>query len=442
MSAPEQSSKQDHVATQRDDEEVENQHNNDLVIREGFPALIRTDGKGPLIDGDEPIPSTRFVSYRDALRISPQQTDSILEDCSIVFTARTIDDGAAYSAGDTYFVPCQMKPRCALEALALQIFEAHVSALQAKDGQKIMFDPERSGAEWWTLVMDAAGPTNSEDENMEQKDDDENEDGDEVGMHFDADYGLESQCRHLLLHPRVATVTYLSNVGAPTLVLDKRSPPPADVDKKTLEGKVERAWLSGPQFGKHICFDGRLLHGAPATFFPGGTLSSLSGGEEPAAKRLKMDKDAKSSQTTENKRVTFLVNVWINHCPLDADLLDDDVCQQLKTPWEPKRSTESGNPKGDDSYIPPFEWKQLEKPDDTTKEKLVACESDPAGSEESNICHRLVTVNYGASMDDCHKIARETVGGTSIEVCLGEGALSIDVGKELESSDDEEEERE
>lgn len=49
---------------------------------------------------------------------------------------------------------------------------------------------------------------NEEKDNEEEEDDEEE---DQVGWHYDADYGLEDQAPGLLLHPRVATVTYLSN---------------------------------------------------------------------------------------------------------------------------------------------------------------------------------------------------------------------------------------
>lgn len=31
-----------------------------------------------------------------------------------------------------------------------------------------------------------------------------------------------------------------------------------------VSGTAERAWISRPRMGKHICFDGRYLHAAPA----------------------------------------------------------------------------------------------------------------------------------------------------------------------------------
>lgn len=395
-------------------------HENDLVIRDGFPALKRPDGKGPLLSGEEPLPRQAFQSFANALHV--ESMELIIKDCESVFTARTRDDDAAYSAGCTYFVPCKMKPRCALEGLALQIFQAHVKGLEG------WFNPEQSGAEWWTLVMDASKPDTADDEY----------DDDEVGMHFDADYGLEAQMPNILLHPRVATVTYLSNLGAPTIVLDKRSPPPSDPERKSLNGSVKRAWLSGPRYGKHIAFDGRLLHGAPALFFPGKAKSSDASNEEVEPDKKKQ----KLGPSLPEKRITFLVNIWLDHCPLDAELLDDEVCNQMVTPWDCPAEV-SGGAKGDPAYKSPFEWKHpdLAKPDTVDQVSLHNSDEDPAGTDEVVICDRLVTISYGPTMKELHDASGPSAEGASIELALGEGAISLSVGEAVEEEGDDEEER-
>ena len=170
----------------------------DLIIDEGFTVLNNfKPGDAVADDGDaksDPIPRFPFASYANALSISSDSHRmSFLNDCSMVFTARTKDDSVGYSTGSTFFLPCLMKPRCALEALAERIFRAHVDSLgeykDAEDGKmKLLYDAERSGAEWWTLVLDTptgeAPPKDDEDD-----DDDDDEEDDEVGIHFDADYG-------------------------------------------------------------------------------------------------------------------------------------------------------------------------------------------------------------------------------------------------------------
>jgi hypothetical protein len=346
-----------------------------------------------------------------------------------------------------------------------------------------MFDPERSGAEWWTLVLDSnndSSPTNNtishtNDDNDSDNDDDE-EDDDEVGMHFEADYGLEGQMRHMLLHPRVATVTYLSDVGVPTLVLNKRSPVPQDEEKKSLGGDIETGWLSGPKFGKHMCFDGRLLHGAPGAFFPGSKHAGVPHDEEvddledtkPAAKKKQRLNDGTTStiegttkidadDSMSGKRVTLLVNVWLNHCPLDADLLEDEVCEQMLTPWKAEQEEEGAEKKGNgnlkrinddtDKYVPPFTWTGPDLSTSLEGNKLPivslsACKEDPAGSEDTVICHREVEISYHPKMEDCHAasqgLSSSKNGASSIELKFGPGALTLDVGSEVESDEEDE----
>lgn len=398
--------------------------NKDLVIRNGFPALLKKDGSGHWIHGEEPLPRQSFVSYTDAIHI--QDPSTFLKDCEVVFTARTMEDGAAYSAGTTFFIPAVMKPRCALEGLALTIFKEHTRGLEG------MFRPEQSGAEFWTLCMDAAPPVISD--SNDDDGDEEDEDHAEVGIHFDADYGLEAQVPGMLLHPRLATVTYLSNVGAPTLVLNKLSPSQGSDIVKELGGDIDRGWLSGPKFGKHIAFDGRLLHGAPATFFPGSDHVAIKQGEEPTAKRQRVE------PTPPQQRVTFMVNVWLNHCPMDADLLDDDIVERLKTPWEvPPKADESSNPKADDTYKAPFEWK-AETPDTLdTPSTLAVYEPDPAGSEETIMCNRIVEICFNEKMKTQHYVSSKTADGCSIEISFEKGAVTLLVGDQVADEEEEDE---
>ena len=405
----------------------------DLVLRDGFPALCvpGTNFRKPQVDGVEPIPIRSFWASEDTIIFSSSSSssssNSVLEhlrdDCETVFTARDKPDGQAYSAGQTFFLPATMTPRCALEGLVQTIFQQHVAHLE--EGT---FRPEQSGAEWWTLVLDA------DDEHHDNKhynnkndddDDDEDVEDDEVGLHFDADYELEEQASNILLHPRLATVTYISDCGAPTLIIDKKSPPVNDWNKKTLEQGIGKAWLSHPKLGKHTAFDGRLLHGAPALYFPP-RFRRRKVETEPAAKRQKIE-------TT--KRYTLLVNIWLNHWVLDAALLDEEVCQKLKTPWE---SQGSSNLKGDDSYIPPFVWNKkvdLTKPPDVTTVKLSASNVDPAGEDEIALCNHTVTVKYNPTMEECHKAS---ASGSTVEIELEEGALTLHVGEELPTDDEEE----
>lgn len=96
------------------------------------------------------------------------------------------------------------------------------------------------------------------------------------------------------IHPHTSTVTYLTSVGAPTLVLDKRCPVEYDAVPEVF-GAIPQAWLSYPLARKHMSFDARLLHGAPHVLGP------LRGSEE---------------------RVTFLANIWLNYHPSGLQVHD------------------------------------------------------------------------------------------------------------------------
>eukprot|EP00927_Polykrikos_kofoidii_P050855 TRINITY_DN44703_c0_g1_i1.p1 TRINITY_DN44703_c0_g1~~TRINITY_DN44703_c0_g1_i1.p1 ORF type:complete len:385 (-),score=84.21 TRINITY_DN44703_c0_g1_i1:53-1177(-) len=187
-----------------------------------------------------------------------QELSALRESCARAFTARS-KSKEEYSSGETYWVPADATPTSRLERLALKIFRLHTC--------NATFDATRSGAEWWTLVVNAE---------------------DDVGWHWDKDYGLEAD-ESLSVHPHVSTVTYLCEVGGPTVVLDRRCGMRGD----TVVGPIGLAHLSYPKVGKHIVFDGQLLHAAPSEL-------------------------AMKQQDTQKKRITFLVNVWVNHRPIQT----------------------------------------------------------------------------------------------------------------------------
>lgn len=438
------------------EEENGTSSNNDLIINEGFPALnyfsLPKPGEEQDKSSKDPVPRYPFASFTSAVSIDVNQLEDIIHDCDLAFTARAKKDSDAYSSGATFFVPGTMKPRCALEQLALNIFQSHTKGLET--GKH--FDLERSGAEWWTLVMDTNSSPEAKEEKPKSDDDSESseeEEDDEVGMHFDADYGLEDQLPNYLLHPRIATVTYLSNVGVPTLVLNKRSPPPTDVDKKSLNGSIGKGWLSCPLIGKHIAFDGRLLHGAPGTFFPAFNSPPEKDEKEPPSKKRKVEGgnevdtiDAKGNGT---KRITFMVNVWLNHCPIDAELIDDDLCSQMKTTWEQNQKLENGaRLKGGDDCASALNWSldDVTKSDDFEVAQIKATdkESDFAGREECVICNREVEMKYTSTMSDLHSATKKAhdAEGKSLGIHFDNDVLKLEVGNEVQEGDDDGDEEE
>lgn len=400
----------------------------DLILDEGFTVL--SDFKPGSSEADRfPVPRAPFASYTNAINFA--QRSSFLNDCALVFNARATD-GDEYSSGSTFFLPSLMKPRCALEALAQTIFKAHTVGLEGK------FDPKNSGAEWWTLVLDNKSTENNEPLSKEANDDGDDDDSeggedDEVGMHFDADYALEEQASGIFLHPRVATITYLSDVGVPTLILDKRSPPPHDVEKSSLNGSITKGWLSHPSFGKHVSFDGRLLHGAPGEYFP--SVSTPKSNEddvaEPQTKKQKVEE--KGEGALVGKRITFLVNIWLNHSTMDAVILDDDIVSKLTTTWEDPDS----NAKSDETHIPAFIWNitDIASEDKLTNTVSLTKSSEAAGTEDIVLCNRHVEMAFHSSLQDLHDASKLAAKEGSMPIVLEEGVLTLTVGRE--ASDDE-----
>ena len=138
-------------------------------------------------------------------------------------------------ASGSFWMPADAEPTCPLEHLALSIFRLHTSGRP--------FDRSRSGAEWWANV------TRSETVRRAQ-----GSYGD-IAVHLDKDEDAYSRY-NLLVHPALSTVTYLSDAGAPTLVL-----PGARLDMYGAypSDELRSAVLVPPAAGRHLCFDGRQV---------------------------------------------------------------------------------------------------------------------------------------------------------------------------------------
>ncbi len=163
---------------------------------------------------------------------------------------------------DTFWIGAGCEPRCALEALALQIFEHHC-------GGSEMRRAARSGAEWWVQMKDpsAAG-----------------EEARQICFHWDKDERAHA-LHGFYVFPQLSTVTYLSDGGAPTVVLDRR---PDSFSGDISSEPISEGAACFPERGRHLVFDGRKLHAAPLEL---------------------------ARAPTSDRRVTFLVNCWLNHRP-------------------------------------------------------------------------------------------------------------------------------
>ena len=249
-----------------------------------------------------------FGNYSNCLSHSPEIIESLKSDCQIAFdssNAQDNDDVSSvvsneyHNSGSTYFQRSDQEPRCSLEALALSIFNFHT-----KDAT---FRRDISGAEWWTQVVDS---------------------GDDIGFHWDKDYGLEGS-KGVNVYPHLATVTYLTDIGGPTIIVNSVG---CLHSEDPYSGVSESVIMSKPILGKHIKFDGRLLHAAPSSLIFGKTNDNDS--IPPHFQEKKKDCDNQKKIYQENplfigKRITFLVNIWINHVPLQSKKIPDEMIEKF-----------------------------------------------------------------------------------------------------------------
>lgn len=238
-------------------------------------------------------PSLTFQSFSARLCFpSDKLRASLAADCREV-----MDTGGSPSEGEedwagmpTYWVPMGAQPRCALEQLAGDLFDWHVARLGL--GRSGALNPHVAGSEWWSLWLDG-----------EQ---------DDVDWHWDVDGGVRRSGE--IRHPFLSTVTYLEvgGSGAPTAVIED-----CHKEEVLLAGgvPVDAVHLSLPVRGKHICFDGKLLHAAPRE------LEAVFCALGEAQTRL--------AHCSGVARVTLLVNIWLSRHPEDAKPLPAELAERL-----------------------------------------------------------------------------------------------------------------
>lgn len=272
--------------------------------------------------------------------------DELLFDCEIA------DSGLMPR---TFWMAAQGRsPACSLEQLALDIFRHHTTP-------GVYYDPATSGAEWWVQIRPSPPAGRYAMHAKEELDDEISRQG--IWFHWDKDEDL----RQIMggdttyLHPHLSTVTYLTPHGAPTLAVNRRIHPLMGqwLDQ---EEEYDEAWISWPRQGKHLSFDGRFLHAAPPDLLPD---------EFRAAKLDETEKvdTAMSSQDRKlnrrQRRVTFLVNIWLNYRPLNVNpfpksMMDKMSGTQLEkrvhVTFAPRSITADEHKRGQDDDWEQFKW--------------------------------------------------------------------------------------
>jgi len=229
---------------------------------------------------------------------------------------------------------------CDLEHLACSIFKRHMEAYDLAT----LIDENRicqGGAEWWVQVKRKRDIDDDDDDN---DDDDTNinkgssKSKEAIDLHYDKDEELASAF-DIGCFPTLSTVTYLTdsiyshngdgtyNSASPTLVFSHihemiNHGPIGKTMRQTENDEDE----NNPQLiichareGKHLVFDGRLLHGAPSN---------------PLLKqKVHADNNSTTSISIEDNkglRVTFLVNIWLTRRPSRVFALPEKIRSAVK----------------------------------------------------------------------------------------------------------------
>ena len=290
-----------------------------------------------------------FGNYSRCLSQNPEVIECLKKDCLSAFETMndegddvSVDSTDYHNSGSTYFQRSDQIPRCCLEELALSIFHFH-----AKDAAYVK---EISGAEWWTQVVDSS---------------------DDIGFHWDRDYGHEGKtgCN---LYPHLATVTYLTDIGGPTIIVNKTG---CKSSEQSHSGPADSVIVSKPSLGKHIKFDGRLLHAAPSSLILG---NSSNENQNEIESKNKSKKIIPAPSIFNNKRITFLVNIWLNHIPIQAKAFPVESLKRF-SPLFSKSDISSF----DQSCAPPMMGKKTSKSEGKMYDGLVSVDvkSIPAHHE-------------------------------------------------------------
>ena len=214
-----------------------------------FASLLHSASAMP----HRPMADTLFAGYDDVL--PKDLVEKVAEECKLAgsWTASS-GDNFQYGKRATFWLQTDPvpKPRNYIEEAVLHLSKYALQDMYShRDHEMIL------GAEWWVQIRSGT---------------------ETIGFHYDKDEAMAS-IKSKMKHPLISTVTYLTDVGGPTLIFNQ-----------TTNGNDESpeipdlGWISYPTKNRHITFSGDLQHGV---------LGSAS----------------KSGRVSQG-RVTLLINWW------------------------------------------------------------------------------------------------------------------------------------
>lgn len=248
-----------------------------------------------------------------------------------------IDEAVIGANNDGNGDASNQKKLCLLESLAWSIYQSHQKRYKSRVFHHDYVNDggvSRGGAEWWVQVKDistSSSPLNET--NIDKNDVINNVDGNDedpirslasssIDLHYDKDEAL-AESFGIGSFPALSTVTYLTaspTTAAPTIVLDHTY-------TRGEDEVISSMMVSRPRIGKHICFDGRLLHGAPyhPSLLSSSTSNTTDTCEGTVLPTIQHRDDSRETSRRPQFRVTFLVNIWNDQRPANVLSLDDKI---------------------------------------------------------------------------------------------------------------------
>lgn len=173
-------------------------------------------------------------------------TTSLQDQCAALVT----------KSKETFWLGMNDNPRCELEELAKIVFQRHIDCVRESN---LKINELNTGSEWWVQVR--------------HNDNDNVKNSGGVELHYDKDEEIASLFG-IGIYPLISTVTYLTShvptcAAAPTVVFEATA-------SKPIYDAIKKCYISIPEIGKHVSFNGRFLHGAPAQLKKIATLNYCS----------------------------------------------------------------------------------------------------------------------------------------------------------------------
>lgn len=367
---------------------------------------FRLNAEGRTISSTDASPTT-INNSNNSIQYEPCSTSIVFNDESpSVINELLLDCEIADCSllPRTFWIGVNETPQCALEQLALDVFHHHHSI------DTILQDSTMAGAEWWVQLR----PLSDENTGKYYAQQGVTDKG--IPFHWDTDEDLRMMCNdgNTYIHPHVSTVTYLTSLGAPTLVTNTRIHnlsgeyivPSADTSDCSTPAQT---WISWPRQYKHFSFDGRYLHAAPMELMPDGMWEE---------QQTHTDTENKAS-VRQHRRVTFLVNIWLHYKPFNVN----------RFPMPEKMSGYNTEMKSVVTFGPLDNWNNAIQHNERDATRFTW----PIGGDGDEVIHMALPL---------HAIHKEAFTGGSLHINYQDSqsvTLEKTIGKNSNDDDDQEE---